>query len=214
MHLSRYARSVTLLCRGDSLGVDVAVPDRGDRGAGERRPAPDLLPSAAAAKGRLEHLTLRGRGGGTETVHADGLFVLIGAEPKTEWLPDEIERDRHGFVVTGRGEHTYQTTMPGVSRSATCAPGRSSGSPPPSARARSSSSRSTGTSRMLARRDPARERPCGRQRVTSSQAAEFSNALSSSSCASRCGSTRASSRALRTSSTGMRRRPVPRQGGP
>jgi thioredoxin reductase (NADPH) len=39
--------------------------------------------------------------GAEETVGADGLFVLIGAHPRTEWLPDELARDEHGFLVTG-----------------------------------------------------------------------------------------------------------------
>ena len=42
---------------------------------------------------------------------ADALFVLIGAEPRTEWLPAEIERDERGFVVTGAD---YATSVPGV----------------------------------------------------------------------------------------------------
>ena len=50
----------------------------------------------------LESLTLQDRvSGTTETVPATAVFVLIGAEPRTRWLPDGIERDRGGFVVTG-----------------------------------------------------------------------------------------------------------------
>lgn len=33
---------------------------------------------------------------------AAALFVLIGAEPHTRWLPEEIVRDEQGFVVTGQ----------------------------------------------------------------------------------------------------------------
>ena len=55
-----------------------------------------------AGSGRLESLTLRDeRTGVTESVSADALFVLIGAAPRTEWLPAAIQRDRWGFVVTG-----------------------------------------------------------------------------------------------------------------
>ena len=36
-----------------------------------------------------------------ETVDADALFLMIGAQPHTEWLPPEIERDARGFVLTG-----------------------------------------------------------------------------------------------------------------
>jgi thioredoxin reductase (NADPH) len=37
----------------------------------------------------------------TQTVPATAVFVLIGAEPRTHWLPASIVRDRWGFVVTG-----------------------------------------------------------------------------------------------------------------
>ena len=35
-------------------------------------------------------------------VAADGLFVLIGSQPRTEWLGDGVARDRWGFVLTGQ----------------------------------------------------------------------------------------------------------------
>jgi len=54
------------------------------------------------SEGRLASLTLRDRrSGATETVPATALFVLIGAEPHTGWLPQAIQRDRWGFIVTG-----------------------------------------------------------------------------------------------------------------
>jgi thioredoxin reductase (NADPH) len=48
----------------------------------------------------LEHLVLRADGR-EETVDAGGLFVMIGARPHTEWLPAEVDRDEHDFVLTG-----------------------------------------------------------------------------------------------------------------
>ena len=51
---------------------------------------------------RLEGLTLRDRTTGAgEDLEAGGLFVLIGAVPHTDWLPDELERDKWGYLVTG-----------------------------------------------------------------------------------------------------------------
>jgi len=58
-------------------------------------------------------------------VAAAGLFILIGAEPRTDWLPAQIERDPRGFVVTGnaiaserwpleRAPMAFETGMPGV----------------------------------------------------------------------------------------------------
>ena len=104
MHLSRYASRVTMLVRGDSLtrsmsdyliqeieaaqNVDVRCHTQVIDGGGE---------------GRLEHLVLENSASGlTETVRAAALFVLIGAAPHTGWLPEEIQRDKRGFVVTGQ----------------------------------------------------------------------------------------------------------------
>ena len=42
---------------------------------------------------------------------ADALFILIGAEPRTEWLPGAIERDERGFVSSAAD---YATNVPGV----------------------------------------------------------------------------------------------------
>ena len=81
--------------------------------------------------GRLTGLTLKDRtSGATETVPATALFILIGAEPHTGWLPDEVERDKRGYVLTGqdlprdghlprgwplgRAPLLMETSMPGV----------------------------------------------------------------------------------------------------
>jgi thioredoxin reductase (NADPH) len=51
---------------------------------------------------RLEGLDLLDSTTGvTETVPADGLCALIGADPHTEWLADAVRCDRHGYVLTG-----------------------------------------------------------------------------------------------------------------
>ena len=78
-------------------------------------------------EGRLETVTLRDRQTGEEEpLAADGLFVMIGAVPRTDWLPDKVGRDRLGFVLTGsdaaadpqwnesRPPQPYETTIPGV----------------------------------------------------------------------------------------------------
>ncbi len=75
--------------------------------------------------GRLQHLELRRHGTEEpETVAADGLFVLIGARPRTEWLPEQLARDGQGFLLTGddlahdwpleRPPLPLETSMPGV----------------------------------------------------------------------------------------------------
>ena len=74
---------------------------------------------------RLEHLTLDEEGV-RKTVPADGLFVLIGARPHTNWLPADVQRDAAGYILTGpdlvsegsvsagRPPLMLETSMPGV----------------------------------------------------------------------------------------------------
>ena len=53
--------------------------------------------------------------GSSTTVHADALFVFIGARPHTEWLNRAVELDAIGFIVTGReGVSWLETSIPGV----------------------------------------------------------------------------------------------------
>lgn len=76
--------------------------------------------------GHLQQLVLREAATSEDTmVAADAVFVLIGALPQTEWLPAEIARDEHGFLLTGddvtaetwplaRRPLSLETSMPGV----------------------------------------------------------------------------------------------------
>ena len=58
--------------------------------------------TAAHGVASLERLTLRDRPSGTEEiVEAAALFVMIGAEPRTDWLPPEMARDPSGYLLTG-----------------------------------------------------------------------------------------------------------------
>jgi thioredoxin reductase (NADPH) len=103
VHLARYAARVTLLVRGRSLAEGMSEYLVKEIGS-----APNITIRynvavvGGSGKGRLESLTLQDQASGlSETVPATAVFVLIGAEPRTQWLPDEIARDRWGFVVTG-----------------------------------------------------------------------------------------------------------------
>jgi thioredoxin reductase (NADPH) len=41
------------------------------------------------------------KSGEERTVQTPGVFSFIGADPRTGWLPTEIERDEKGFIRTG-----------------------------------------------------------------------------------------------------------------
>ena len=129
IYLARSARTVTLLVRGDSLAKSMS-----DYLIQEIEATPGvrvrLQTEVAAARGdrRLTELVLRDRRTGSdETVAAAALFVMIGATPHADWLPEDILRDRHGFILTGRdlagaerpatGQPVplpLETSMPGV----------------------------------------------------------------------------------------------------
>jgi thioredoxin reductase (NADPH) len=130
IHLSRHARTVTILVRGESLAesmsrylldVIAATPNLHVRYACEI--------VDGTGEGRLQELVLRDRRtGATERVEAGALFVLIGASPHSGWLPETVARDRWGFVLTGpdilqeapgawrreRAPQDLETSLPGV----------------------------------------------------------------------------------------------------
>ena len=128
LHLARYCRRVLLVIRGEDLSASMSqyLIDAID--------AADNVTVRASSEvvdgggdGRLQQVRLRDRlTGDEETIPLDGLFVMIGAVPGTNWLPDEVARDKLGFVLSGSdaGAHSlwqqtrppqpYETTVPGL----------------------------------------------------------------------------------------------------
>jgi thioredoxin reductase (NADPH) len=126
LHLARYARRVTMLVRGSSLAAAMShylVETIESTSNVEVRTG--TVVAGGGGEGRLERLLLREvETDSEEEVPADALFVLIGARPFTEWLPSELARDTHGFVLTGdevdgtwpleRRPFALETSMPRV----------------------------------------------------------------------------------------------------
>ncbi len=53
--------------------------------------------------------------GESETVPVSGVFVMIGAEPNSEWLRGCLDLDEKGFVLTGRDAASpFATSKPGI----------------------------------------------------------------------------------------------------
>jgi thioredoxin reductase (NADPH) len=104
MHLSEYAAHVTLLVRGGSLAASMSDYLMREIEAAENievRFRTRVVGGGGA--GRLERLVLEDSVSGlTDTVPASALFVLIGARPHTEWLPEVIQRDKGGYILTGQ----------------------------------------------------------------------------------------------------------------
>jgi thioredoxin reductase (NADPH) len=127
VHLARYAARVTVVARGASLSETMSAYLVREIEANPRiavRTGTEI--TDGGGEGRLEWLELTDRAAGTgERIPAAGLFVLIGTTTRTSWLPRAVQRDGHGFVLTGgdvdrrtwpldRPPLALETSVPGV----------------------------------------------------------------------------------------------------
>ena len=127
IHLARFAESVTILVRREGLEPTMSQYLIGEIAYNPRiavRACAEVV--GAGGDGRLERITVRDLDTGTEEeVGCRGLFLLLGAEPHCEWLPEDLARDARGFVLTGRDVPPHRwvdglppanlaTTVPGV----------------------------------------------------------------------------------------------------
>ena len=102
MHFAQYARRVTLVVRG--RGIEESMSQYlVDQLAATPNVHLRLCTQVAEVRGddRLREIPLAGPDGQREAVPASALFVFIGAAPRTDWLAGVVERDRHGFILTG-----------------------------------------------------------------------------------------------------------------
>ena len=128
LYFANHARSVTLLVRGDSLENSMS------RYLIEQLPAQSniriqLRAEVVAARGEshLSAIDIRDTASGeVRSCDSGALFVFIGADAQTGWLPAEIARDKHGYVLTGdevvkagrwsleRDPYLLESSVPGV----------------------------------------------------------------------------------------------------
>jgi len=127
MFFSNYAAQVTLLVRGPSLAESMSsylIEQLATRDNIAVRTQVEM--TGVHGRTHLEEIDIYDRASKTTTrVAADGVFIFIGADANTEWLPDALARDDHGFVLTGRdiapegtlaGRDPYllETSVPGI----------------------------------------------------------------------------------------------------
>ena len=103
LHLAKWADRVTVLVRAKSLPDTMSDYLIRQIGAA---PNVDVCHRVQVADGtgtgHLESLVLADTtSGARRSVPADALFVLIGSQPRTQWLGDCVARDRRGFILTG-----------------------------------------------------------------------------------------------------------------
>ncbi|MET9393046.1 FAD-dependent oxidoreductase [Streptomyces sp. NPDC006624] len=132
MYLSRGAKSVMLLVRGESLTASMShyLIQQIEESPAIRVRTRTVV-EEAHGDGRLERLTLRDVDTGErEQVDAQWVFVFIGAAPLTGWLDGTVLRDERGFILAGpdltadgrppedweldRPPYHLETSVPGV----------------------------------------------------------------------------------------------------
>jgi thioredoxin reductase (NADPH) len=128
LFFSNHARSVTILCRGDGLERSMSrylVDQVSTRS--NIRVMPGAEVAAVHGDDSLRAIDVHEPAAGRTThVESGGLFIFIGADAETAWLPPELALDRHGYVLTGsdvraagrweedRDPYLLETSLPGV----------------------------------------------------------------------------------------------------
>ena len=128
LYFANHARTVTLVVRGDSLEKNMSrylIEQLG----GKSNVAVQLRSEVVAAHGSTNLTAIDIRDNASTKVRrhdCGGLFVFIGAEAETEWLPEEIARDARGYILTGddvvkagrwslsRDPYLLESSVPGV----------------------------------------------------------------------------------------------------
>ncbi len=108
LHLARYAASVSLIVRGSSLAASMSaylieqLEALGVRILTETT----VVDAHADAEGeRLAEIVVEhAPTGERRSLECQTLFIAVGSQPQTEWLPPEVLRDQWGFVFTGSSE--------------------------------------------------------------------------------------------------------------
>ncbi len=117
LFLTRFADKVTILVRGPEMTASKIVIDKVTMNPKiEVRYNTQVkeLHGEAKLSGVTVLDTVKNT---TEEIHPKGMFVFIGLQPNTGWLPPEIKRDKTGFIMT---RSNLETDMPGVFAAGDC----------------------------------------------------------------------------------------------
>jgi thioredoxin reductase (NADPH) len=128
MFFANHARSVTLVVRGDALEKSMShYLIEQMRGKPNIRVALHSEVQALHGDKLIEAVDLVDRAtGAVERMASGGVFVFIGADAETGWMPEAIVRDERGYVCTGeaaarsgrwpleRDPYLLETTVPGI----------------------------------------------------------------------------------------------------
>lgn len=111
LFLTRFAEKLTMLVRGDALSASKIVVDKVNEDP-KIAIRYNTVVKELLGDGHLSGVTIEDRlSGQTETLRPSGIFVFIGLTPNTSWVPAEVKRDEHGFILTNA---LLETSLSGV----------------------------------------------------------------------------------------------------
>jgi thioredoxin reductase (NADPH) len=112
--LTRFARSVTLIHRRDTLRASKIMQERAFANDKIRYAWDSEVLEAVGADGRLTAVRLRNLKTGEERdLPVTGLFIAIGHDPRSDLVKHQVELDAEGYVLLQR-LHSTETNVPGV----------------------------------------------------------------------------------------------------
>ncbi len=128
VNFSNFANSVTILVRGDSLASSMShylIEQLKTKANVRVQTNSEIV--GAHGDDNLQAITIADRAKSeTVTTPAHAAFILIGADAETSWLPEAIERDARGYIMTGRetqqngrwplsrDPYLLETSVPGI----------------------------------------------------------------------------------------------------
>jgi thioredoxin reductase (NADPH) len=128
LYFASHARTVNLICRGEAI-------ERGmshyliEQLRARSNVTFEMNAEVRAAHGETHLASIEIFNSATDTTRrceCGGLFIFIGADAETSWLPAEITRDARGYVLTGhnveksgrwsldRDPYLLETSVPGI----------------------------------------------------------------------------------------------------
>lgn len=106
LYLSRFARRVVIVHRRDAFRAARALVDRMEKTANIDIVYDHVVESIAGGQ-KLEEVALRNvKTGSVRALAADGLFVAVGMEPKTELVRGQVELADGGYIRAGEDTRT------------------------------------------------------------------------------------------------------------
>jgi thioredoxin reductase (NADPH) len=128
VNFANFANSVTILVRGESLSSSMShylIEQLKTKANVRVQNNSEIV--EAHGDGNLESITIADRARSEKVIKpAAAAFILIGADAETAWLPDAIDRDPRGYVMTGhdartdgrwpleRDPYLLETSVPGI----------------------------------------------------------------------------------------------------